>query len=456
MPTSERTALLERTAQLRTEAETIITAGAAAADGMTAEQRDRLAAITGELERINGDMRVMDAARAAVAESARPITVPGAIPAPDPSPVGATGSQPRIQVREHTSLFGYRNLGEQLLAIRQAGMGRAIDPRLDASHVYQRLEAAASGGQEAVGADGGFLLDPTFANDIMPKITGGSEIISRLRAIPVTGNSLTVRVSAETSRATGSRWGGVRAYWVDEAGAPTASRPKFDQIEMKLRKLAALGYATDELLADAPALGAVITQAFADELRWMLEDAVIEGDGAGQPLGIMNAPALVTITKESGQTAGTVVSGNILNMWKAMPPNLRSGAVWLVSPDVEAALPGLNYGVSTAGGQLVFMPAGGLTGAQFSTLMGRPVLPVEYCKAIGTTGDIMLVNLSQYLFISKGGVQQDSSMHVLFTTDEMAFRAIWRVDGQPGWKSKVTPVNGSFYYSPFVVVETRS
>jgi HK97 family phage major capsid protein len=108
------------------------------------------------------------------------------------------------------------------------------------------------------------------------------------------------------------------------------------------------------------------------------------------------------------------------------------------------------------GGAPVFMPPGGLSGAPYGTLMGRPVIPVEYCATVGTEGDIILADLSQYLMIDKGGINAASSMHVRFIYDEMAYRFIYRVDGQPIWNSALTPKNGSNTLSPFVTLATRS
>jgi HK97 family phage major capsid protein len=89
-------------------------------------------------------------------------------------------------------------------------------------------------------------------------------------------------------------------------------------------------------------------------------------------------------------------------------------------------------------------------------IKGRPVIPVEYCSTLGTVGDIICVDLGAYMLATKGGVQQASSMHVAFTTDEMAYRATYRVDGQPVWRSAVTPANGTNTQSPYVVLATRS
>ena len=67
------------------------------------------------------------------------------------------------------------------------------------------------------------------------------------------------------------------------------------------------------------------------------------------------------------------------------------------------------------------------------------MIPVEYCAALGTAGDLILVDLSQYVVIDKGSVEQAVSLHVAFLTDEQVYRFIYRADGQLQWNAALTP-----------------
>jgi HK97 family phage major capsid protein len=205
---------------------------------------------------------------------------------------------------------------------------------------------------------------------------------------------------------------------------------------------------------DTTALTSIAATAFSEEVMFMTEDGVFEGTGVGQPLGYINSPSLVTIAKENGQAAATVVKENIDKMWQACWGRSRKNAVWLYNQDVESQLAGLNGAVGT-GGELVFMPPGGISAAPFATLKGRPIIPIEYAAAAGTVGDITLVDLSQYMLVDKGGVQMATSMHIAFDTDEMRFRITYRVDGKPMWSKPLTPFKGSTTRSPFVALAAR-
>jgi HK97 family phage major capsid protein len=345
----------------------------------------------------------------------------------------------------------FETLGEQLQAVVWAGTpGHTIDPRLLAIN-------RATGLSEGLAADGGFLVQADFIAEIYRRAYEIGAITSRCRRIPISAasNSVKINALAETSRATGSRWGGIQGYWLSEAGTKTASRPTFRQMELALKKLAVLVYATDELLQDAAALEAVVSEGAAEEISFLAEDAIVNGTGAGQPLGVLNAPALVTVAKEAGQAAATIVSQNILKMWSRMWGRSRPDSIWLVNQDVEPQLYQFSLAVGV-GGQVVYMPPGGLSATPYATLMGRPVIPVEYCQTLGTVGDILLADFREYLLAEKGGIEAAMSIHVNFIYDETAFRFVFRVDGQPGWNAALTPFKGTNTLSPFVVLATRA
>lgn len=353
----------------------------------------------------------------------------------------------------------FRSLGEQLQMIHRAttNSGVAIDPRLVRAPTDAIVTRAPQGASEYDPAGGGFLVQTDFAAAIFMLAHDLGEITQRVNHLPIGPgfNGIKIPGVDETSRATGSRWGGVQSYWVGEGSAPTASRPKFSMREFDLKKLATLMYATDELLADAVALTSVASKAFSEEIMFMTEDAIYEGDGVGKPRGILTAAATVSVAKETGQAATTIVKENIDKMWSRLWARSRRNAVWWINQDIEPQLQSLFQVVGT-GGVPVYLPPGGLSAAPFGQLMGRPVIPVEYAATLGTVGDITLGDMSQYTLVDKNGVEVAQSMHVAFTTFEQAFRMAYRVDGMPMWSSALTPFKGSATKSPWVTLATRA
>ena len=353
---------------------------------------------------------------------------------------------------------GFRSFGQQLQAVAQYAMSRGADcdSRLVRAPLDERFSRAPSGAGEVDPTGGGFLVQTDFSTAIWMLAHDMGEILKRLNKIPISAsaNGLKIPGVDETSRATGSRWGGVQSYWLDEGTAPTASRPKFRMIEFNLHKLFSVMYMTDELLQDSTALTSIAGQAFSEELMFMTEDSIIEGSGAGLPLGVLNSTALVSVAKQTGQTTQTIVKENIDNMWMRTWGRSRKNLVWFINQECEPWLNQLNQAVGT-GGQLVYLPPGGLSSAPYATLYGKPLVVTEYNPAVGTPGDILALDLSQYTLVDKGGVQAATSMHVAFLTDQMVFRITYRVDGKPMWTLPMTPFKGSYTRSPFVALGAR-
>jgi HK97 family phage major capsid protein len=293
-----------------------------------------------------------------------------------------------------------------------------------------------------------------------------------VQEIPLGPNTNSTKIPAvdERSRQDGYRWGGVQAFWEDEAQSLVGSKLGFNLIELYLKKLTGLFYATNEVLEDAAQLGTLAMKAFPEEFAFKMDDGIINGTGAGQLSGILNSNALITVAKSSNQAAATITYGNIKAMYARLWARSRPNAVWLVNQDVEPQLEGLAQEIGT-GGIPVYQPVGsGLwnSGAEppiinnvelnqvAGKLKGRPVVVVEQCQTLGTVGDIILFDPTQYLMATKGGIQTAVSMHVRFITDEQTFRWILRRDGQLWWKASVTPAHGGNSFSPAVALATRS
>jgi HK97 family phage major capsid protein len=346
----------------------------------------------------------------------------------------------------------FNSLGEQLQAI-VAAADHQVDPRLMELNGYH---AAAAGGSSQVGSDGGFLIQSDFATDIQQRMYDSSVLASRCQKVSIgeNANSLEAPFLDETSRATGSRLGGVRVYRTAEADTASSSKPKIGKFRIELEKLMGIAYCTQELLQDASAMSAIYQRAFSDEGAFVLDSEIFEGTGAGQCQGIKNAACAVTVAKESGQANTTIVYNNITNMWSRMWGRSRFNSVWLINQDVEPQLMNLALPVGT-GGLPVYLPPGGLSSSPYSTLFGRPVIPIEQADTLGTKGDITLADLSQYMLIDKSTPQWASSMHVRFLTDEMTFKFTYRVNGKPIWQSALTPAKGSNTLSPFVNLANR-
>lgn len=457
------TELQKRRAALREKIEAL----EADASGILADVRDKKKTLDGDtrsrLEQINMDLeearkawagieqelsdeRLISDVEAGLRYFKEPATEDGVAP----GTVRATERESLSALRNSHPLFrDWTHSGDFFQLVARRALGRGSDPRLEA--MYEQRAATQFG--ETVDQDGGVLVPPQFTATILQRTYEMGQILSRCRRIPMASKQLEFPAVDETSRATGSRLGGVQAYWEGEGDAPTATKGKFAKVTLNARKLTAATHASDELLEDAPALSAWISMAFSEEMTFTLEDAIVRGDGSNKPLGILNAPCLVTVSKETNQPA-SVKFENVVKMRARLWGRSRANSAWFYNQDIE---PSLHTMVLTAGtaGVPVYMPAGGVSGAPFDTLYGRPAIPVEYCSTLGTVGDLIYADFQQYLLGQRQGLQTATSIHVKFLENEQTFRLVLRVDGQPWWKSALTPYKGSSTLSPFVVLQTR-
>ncbi len=376
----------------------------------------------------------------------------------DPNDAGDTngGAKPGVRPKAHreprdpadVGKHGFRSFGEFAQAVKSSVRSTpgGVDPRLVAN-------APTTASTEGTGADGGWAVPPDFRSSIIVKVMGEESLVARTDRQTSSSNSLTLPID-ETSPWQTS--GGIQAAWENELAQANQSKLALSQVTLRLNKLTALIPVTEELMEDASALTSYIATKTPQKFDFKLQDAILNGTGAGQPTGILASNALVTVAKESGQAADTIVFANIVNMWARMYAPCRRNAVWLINQDIEPQLLSMAFpGTGTA--VPVYLPPGGLSGQPYGSLMGRPVIPVQACDTLGDLGDIVLADLTQYMTVTKTqGLRQDVSMHLWFDYDTLAFRFILRFAGMPWWNAAITPKNSANTLSCFVTLAARS
>ena len=450
----------EKARELKDKCEGLLSSADTAQRNLTEDEQLDYDKSFEELEGLLTQIRKQDELTILTAAMSEPATEPVG-PSAATSPNESRDEVTVRVVKDRESERGFDNIGEQLQAIAHAAHPESrfesIDKRL--FHLQERGgvpngEIRQSGANEGVPSEGGFLVQQEFNDDIQERAYNNSEIFSRVtrQEIGPNANGLTYNALDETSRAAGSRYGGVRAYWVAEAAALTASAPTFRQSTITMNKLACLFYSTEELLMDQTALAGMVERIMPQEIAFATEAAILGGSGSGQPLGISNSNAVVTQAKKSGQTATTIVTENITGMYSRLWAPSRATSIWIINQDAEPQLTTL----ADSNGNALYIPPGGLSDTPYSRIFNRPVIMSEHCASLGTVGDIQLLDLSQWLAVTKGGIRGDSSMHVRFLYDERTFRWMFRIGGQSTWSAALTPLNGSNTLSPFVNLATRS
>ena len=111
------------------------------------------------------------------------------------------------------------------------------------------------------------------------------------------------------------------------------------------------------------------------------------------PLGIINAPCLVSVAKETSQAASTVRGPNLVKMVARMPAESYSRAVWLINQDVYPFLLAAGIAVVDAAGTTaqgvgpIWAAPNGLSQTPYGTILGRPIVVTEACPTVGSVGD---------------------------------------------------------------------
>lgn len=343
----------------------------------------------------------------------------------------------------------YKNLGEQMLDVMAMTTGTDMRAKSAAAERYTQVVNAASGGSTGIDSEGGYLVETDKAKDIATTAIETGVFSSRCSQQPIGPNADSYSYLAGNDRdRSDGKINGVSVYRKGEADEmQNGGKATLKEREIRLEDLYGLVYVTNRMLRDAPAMAAYTKRVLRQQLSFRLDQEIWEGNGAGQCLGIMNSSLPVTVAAEAAQTVGTINATNVTKMMSRFKGNIRNAA-WFVNQDCLGQFP-----LMTVGNQPVYQPD--FKRSPFGGLFQLPIIPVEFCETLGTLGDIVLADWSEYLLITKGGVEEAESIHVKFLTDETAFRFIMRNNGQPLHDQPITPLNGSNTLSPFVMLAAR-
>lgn len=311
------------------------------------------------------------------------------------------------------------------------------------------LSEVANSFSERIPDSGGYLVPEEFRSDILQLALESSLVRSRATVIPMSSLKLSYPAVDDTDHTT-SVYGGIQGVWVEEGATIPESQATFAQVKLEAKKLAALAVASNELVRDWGAFGGWINNSLPTAISWFEDLAFISGSGVGKPLGMLSTsnPSLLTIAARSGQGSGTIVWENALDMYSRLLPQSINTAEWWASPDTFVQLATMALSIGT-GGSAVWLTDG--HGRPQLTLLGLPVRMTEKVpSALGTQGDLNLVDPKMYLIGDRQTMTVESSAHVRFTSDQTVYRCIERVDGQPWLLGPVTPQNNSATLSSFI------
>lgn len=437
-------ALRDRAAAIRQEMEAIGTLVTKETRSMHDDERKRFDALKAEAAQVRelieqaelaaDDLRRTPSASDADAAAATASRVAAGLPAVTVGRLRAEDDPKR----------GYRTSAEFFADV----MAHARTGRMS-----ERLRPLAAQGADEQGthsdAHGGFLQPTAFNPGLLMVRPDADPTIGRTMPIPM--NAPTIELAARTDKNhSTSVSGGFTVSRRPETVSGTSSRSQVEKIRLSAMELFGLCYVSETLITDSPASAMALVEAgYRDEFPAKMFREKLTGTGAGEFLGVLNSPCLITVTKESGQSDDTIVKENIDKM--RMRCWGYGQAIWLAIHDALPQLKSLTQTIGTGGAPVPYYTQD-QNGQAY--LDGRPLFFTEEASALGDAGDLILGNWSQYLEGTYEGLQQAESIHVRFDARERTFRFYLRNDGQPWWRSVLTPRNGSTL-SPFVTLGAR-
>lgn len=299
------------------------------------------------------------------------------------------------------------------------------------------------------GSDPGYLVPEEFRAELWDMGLEDSIVRSRATVYPMKRNQLNVPAYGGYDHSAGV-YGTITENWEDESGEKDETEPKFEKIGLVAKKLACFCKSSDELKEDsAIPFGEVVGKAFAGAISFYTDRRYLAGDGAGMPMGVINAPCTITETGEAGQTTLTILYENLVNMYAQLLPAAWKEAVWVCHNTCLPMLMTLSYPVGTAGSHIPVLKE---ESGKFY-ILGKELLVSEKVPPLGTAGCLGLYNFRYYIIGLRKEVRIESSIHAQFQEDITQWRAIIRTDGQPGPSSAVTLLDGSTEVSPFVILD---
>jgi HK97 family phage major capsid protein len=305
---------------------------------------------------------------------------------------------------------------------------------------------------ENVGASGGFLVPPEQSMEIMSLVGENAIVRNRATIIRMARRQYNRTVLDQTGTTAGQpHWyGGMVFYWGDEAAEKTITTAKWREVSLVAKKLYGYTRASDELNDDSIiSLSDFLNSdmGMAGGIAWMEDYAFLNGTGVGQPLGVINAPATITVARQVQQS---VTYEDLTRMLEAHMETNNS--IWVASISLKNVLMNMTY--PTGNPSLVWQPNArdGMPG----TLFGRPLFWTEKVPLVGSAGDIGLYDFKHYWLGDRQAITLASTNAEYFKYDQISWRMVRRVDGRPWLNVPITLQDGTSQISPFVVLGAKT
>lgn len=341
---------------------------------------------------------------------------------------------PDFHARKAAEPKEFANMGEFLHSVRF----RKDDPRLN----YQEFEKR--GQTMGSGVEGGFAIPEQFRPQIL-QVTPQEAIFRPRSTVIPAGDPPDAKISMPALNQTIDQniYGGIVVAPVAEGGTKPETDLELKQVSLEPAEVAGWVKVTDKLLRNWGAASAFLGNQLRRAVIGWEDTQFLRGNGVAKPLGIINAPAAIKVNRG---TASSIITADIENMFARS--KFGGSFVWVASQTIIPQL----LRCKDANNNNIFLF--NLAAPMQTTLLGVPLMFNDRSPALGSEGDLVLVDCSYYLIKDGSGPFVDASPHMYFTSNQTVIKIFWNVDGKP-WLSAPLPLEGatSNTVSPFVVLK---
>lgn len=260
--------------------------------------------------------------------------------------------------------------------------------------------------QEGVDADGGYLVPDEYDSRLID-VLDEENIMRKLATTITTSGEHKINIAATKPAAS----------WIEEGGALTFGDATFSQILLDAHKLHVAIKVTEELLYDnAFSLESYILTQFGKALANAEEDAFLNGNGTGKPLGLFAATGGGTVA----DTVTSIKADDMIGLVYALKRPYRKNAAFILNDKNLAVLRKLK----DTNGAYIWQPS--YQAGEPDRLLGYPVYTSAYAPETAIAfGDYSYYN------IGDRGSRSFSELRELFAGNGMiGYVAKERVDGK--------------------------
>ncbi len=363
----------------------------------------------------------------------------------------------------NASLDRFRTERSQARKFHPESIGRDVDPNWCFGDFLCRIQSQDRAGLEKVygsvykaalnatvdGTTGGYLVPVELRYELMIAVAEAAIVRPRATVLPMKSLSLKLPVYDTSVAGTANQspfFGGFNVSWTEESATRTEDEPQFRQVVLTAKELSCQLVVSNNMLNDGgQALESYLKKMVARAIAWQEDLAFLQGTGAGQPLGLINAAATLTQTRQVASKFQYVdAAGMLKQSWT------YDTGCWAITKSAVQEL----YTLVDGSGRSTWTPNAGYgqDSQHLGLLFGMPLYATEKLPALGTKGDVLLFSPTLYVIGDRQEVTIDASTHPYFLQNQTVWRVLERVDGQPWYGSSIQLQNNTQTVSPYVVL----